>query len=265
MLIKTKFRIPDVFLGMMLAIALFVLGVLFASPYSGQPTQEDGGTKATQTNANRKPDKFSWNWFAEDPVGFFTLCLVAVGLFQVGLFYVQLHLIRKGLTPAQQAADAAKAASVHIPTVERAYVSGGAMRLMAKPEEFRCAINNYGKTPAFIGTVQMHISPIEGLKPTPHFLNDGEFKGYVLKPDTQSFISDVASFYNTTTKRSAVYGRIYYRDIFNKCHSAGFILEIRDDGLPALPGYPAYWEDRPECNLGPAAPEGYQSHKNATQ
>lgn len=47
-------------------------------------------------------------WTIRDASGFFTLCLVGIGLGQAYLFWWQLHLIREGLTDTQEAADAAK-------------------------------------------------------------------------------------------------------------------------------------------------------------
>jgi hypothetical protein len=51
-----------------------------------------------------------------------------------------------------------------------------------------------------------------------------------------------------------IYGRIWYRDIFKQCHSADFILRILGGGQTiAVANRDAYWEDRDERDLGPAA------------
>jgi hypothetical protein len=52
-------------------------------------------------------------------------------------------------------------AAQHIPRVERAYVSGGAAGVVDAPHDFGVTINNYGKTPAFIGTIWANIVPEE--------------------------------------------------------------------------------------------------------
>jgi hypothetical protein len=56
--------------------------------------------------------------------------------------------------------------------------------------------------------------------------------GYTLKPDTKDQQS-ITRMYDAPDTPSIIYGRIFYRDIFNACHSSGFALTIRDDGLPA--------------------------------
>src|SRR5262245_53016606 len=114
-----------------------------------------------------------------------------------------------------------RVAAEHIPNVERAYVSGGA-RWMDGATQLRITINNYGKTPAFVGTVI--IDTVEAGRPVPQkpvYAEKGVFAGYVVKPDVTLETS-------LTCKCPAdgrlVYGRIYYRDIFNKYHSIGFAL-----------------------------------------
>jgi hypothetical protein len=76
--------------------------------------------------------------------------------------------------------------------------------------------------------------------------------GYTLKPDTKDQQS-ITRMYDAPDTPSIIYGRIFYRDIFNTCHSSGFALTIRDDGLPAAEVPKGYWEDRDEPDLGPAA------------
>ena len=140
-------------------------------------------------------------------------------------------------------------AAEHIPRVERAYVSGGARWTDDNTTHLRVTINNYGKTPAFIGTVILQISESKTLPQEPVYSEVGEFLGYVLKPDITAP--------STITRPClpdgrVVYGRIYYRDIFKKCHSSGFALKALP-GMPAAQVPDAYWVDRDEPDLGPAA------------
>jgi hypothetical protein len=144
------------------------------------------------------------------------------------------------------------------PRVERAYISGGANfptrtlytgDIQADASRLVVTINNYGKTPAFIGTVA--VATCDKLEPK--FSGPWqrqEWKGYVLPAPTHDLLSDVDCNYE---KDKIIFGRIWYRDIFMKCHSCGFALYMRE-GLPAVPGHDAYWEDRDEPDLGPAAP-----------
>jgi hypothetical protein len=88
-------RIPELFLGCLLTVAVFAIGMIFL---------KEG------------------DWLTKDAAGFFTFALVIVGALQAALFFVQLKFIRESLGPAKEAAKAAQAAAEALPTVERAYV-----------------------------------------------------------------------------------------------------------------------------------------------
>ena len=107
MLVKLKFEFPDIFLGMLLAVAIFALGIGFES--SRHPTRE--GPTNSQAD-NKKQDEGYWsavgNWLTHDATGLFTGALVIVGGIQIAVFLRQLRLIRESLSPAVQAAEAAQ-------------------------------------------------------------------------------------------------------------------------------------------------------------
>lgn len=142
----------------------------------------------------------------------------------------------------------------HIPHVERAYVSGGAAGVDKSPEHFAVTVDNYGKTPAFIGTIWANIVAENELPDTPVYdpPDFGWFGGQMLKPGTSGHPT-VVRLWDTIEGR-VIYGRVWYRDIFKQCHSAGFILRILGPGQTiAVANRDAYWEDRDERDLGPAA------------
>ena len=119
---------------------------------------------------------------------------------------------------------------------------------------FAVTIDNYGKTPAFIGTIWAKIVPEDELPDTPVYdpPEFGWFGGQMLKPQTSGHPTVVRLW--DVVERRVIYGRIWYRDIFKQCHSAGFILRIRGPGQTiAVANRDAYWEDRAERDLGPAA------------
>ena len=145
-------------------------------------------------------------------------------------------------------------AAEHIPHVERAYVSGGATGVENLPEHFAVTADNYGKTPAFIGTIWANIVPENELPDTPVYDPPGLglFGGQMLKPGTSGHFTAVRLW--DLIEGRVIYGRIWYRDIFKQCHSAGFILRILGPGQTiAVGNRDAYWEDRDEPDLGPAA------------
>jgi hypothetical protein len=154
----------------------------------------------------------------------------------------------------RDAAIAAKAAAEHIPRVERAYVSGGAVGITNLPHHFMVTIDNYGKTPAFVGTIWANIAPENELPPIPVYERElAHFGGQMLKADTPGHPSGIVRLWDVVEGR-VIYGRIWYRDIFRECHSAGFILRILGPGQTvAVENRDEYWEDRPEPDLGPAA------------
>jgi hypothetical protein len=107
MLIKIRFRFPELFLGMLLAVALFALGVVFESSRH-QPSQEIPSAEGKEKNNSESEWSKLGNWLFNDATGIFTLGLVIVGGVQIAVFLRQLRLIRESLTPAKDAAFAAR-------------------------------------------------------------------------------------------------------------------------------------------------------------
>jgi hypothetical protein len=173
-----RFRIHDILLGAILGVAtlgmaLFAMGfVLGSSQYSGQPTQSQSPEK-TNGPESKNEQQEPWGQRAvTDPIAVFTLCLVIVGAFQVGLFYVQLKIIRESLADAKIAADAAtkaadaaqQSATATTASVKlagqtakrqlRAYVFVDSARFEPPPAPnspwyIRVTLRNFGQTPAY--------------------------------------------------------------------------------------------------------------------
>jgi hypothetical protein len=227
-----------------------LIGSWQSSPYSSQAAQKQSAKKTDERTEHNEP------WLTKDAAGFFTFWLVVVSVFQVGLFYVQLRLIKQSLTPAQEAAEAARDAAKHIPVVERAYIYGGANYQVTRVNngerlDLVLKINNFGKTPAFIGTVAATICSEDDID-RPITWQVEEWAGWVLPAPTPDLHTGVTLPF--VRYGDVIIGRIWYRDIFSDCHSSGFVLRLNPDGLPAV-GAKKHWEDRPEPNLGPAEPE----------
>jgi hypothetical protein len=139
----------------------------------------------------------------------------------------------------------------HLVISERAHVSGGANR--GETSDGRnvliITINNYGKTPAFIGNVAATICKKEELTNFPGW-KVNEWKGYVFGPGTNQ-LSDIM-FEDQLGK--VIVGRIWYRDIFQKYYSVGFALNT--DDLTAVGDHESYWEERRETNIRPEKARG---------
>jgi phosphate/sulfate permease len=168
MLIKLRFRIPEVLFGILLTVAIFATGAVFwSSPNSSTPTQTQSSTQAGERSTGNKQEIVWW----QDPVAVFTLGLVFIGLLQAGIFYGQMRLIRKSLGPAEKAADAANLNAQAVIDAERARlfvvikienITKGINDASRVPEasdpedrtayaiQLKYALKNYGKTPAII-------------------------------------------------------------------------------------------------------------------
>jgi hypothetical protein len=145
----------------------------------------------------------------------------------------------------------------HLAISERAHVSGGANRARRKDDGsdvLVVTINNYGKTPAFIGTVAATVCKKEELTNFPGWQVKA-WKGYVFGP-MPGQLSDIVFPYE---KDKVIAGRIWYRDIFRKCYSVGFVLNT--DDLTAVGDHDSYWEEREEKNIRPESFKGSPEHK----
>src|ERR1700730_16187968 len=106
-----RFRIPELFLGCFLTVAVFATGMLFAS--SGHVPQTAG-------------DAIGSNWFTKDAAGFFAGLQFLVLAIQAVLFFYQLRLIRESLDDAKvvslAASRQARVAEDTLNKIERPYL-----------------------------------------------------------------------------------------------------------------------------------------------
>lgn len=138
----------------------------------------------------------------------------------------------------------------HLAVSERAHVFGGTNHatLTDGRRLLVVTINNYGKTPASIGTVAATICAEGELDSFPGWeVSDWQghpfikkWKGYVFGT-VHSQLIDVAFPFEAG---KVIAGRIWYRDIFKKHYSVGFLLKT--DDLTAVGGRKTFWEEREE-------------------
>lgn len=113
------FRVPEILLGCLLTIAVFAAGMLFGEskqPFDPAQVIEKHVNSTERSNAARPAAELpGTSWLTKDAAGFFTFCLVVVGLGQALLFFSQLSYMRKGMEhtaiAAEAAADGAKAST----------------------------------------------------------------------------------------------------------------------------------------------------------
>lgn len=159
-----RFRVPEIFLGCFLTVAVLATGILF-QPFRSAQTVEKQET-ARQRHKAESPDAelTGSTWLTKDAAGFFTFWLVVVGFGQAILFFIQLRYMRKGMDDATRAAraaeDAAKAGMDQAKVAERALTElerpwvfvFGPKYATTDGEEFfvEYTVANYGKMPAII-------------------------------------------------------------------------------------------------------------------
>jgi hypothetical protein len=200
-------RIPEIFLGAMITIAVFAMGMAVQSsrPAPTQVTQVAAAEGADQHAAEGKKDEREGSyWINKDAAGFFTFLLFVVGILQAGLFVWQLYLIRISLHDAKIAADAsadaasassrqARVAEDTLAKIERPYLfifnvsRLEVERVHSVDQEtilrVSYSVANYGKIPAIIkhAAIGLHVSK-EPLAPNPLGMNHDLISGPILAP-----------------------------------------------------------------------------------
>ncbi|SHN69120.1 hypothetical protein [Bradyrhizobium erythrophlei] len=171
------FRVPEIFLGCFLTIAVFSMGMIFERgrqpPNPNQSIPKHEASSDSQKSQSPDAELTGSTWLTKDASGFFTFGLVLVGGVQVLMFFIQLKYMRRGMDDATVAARAssrsakatvaqARIARDSLEKVQRPYAFVfGAFRLETKQKnqftvpttilEYKVA--NYGQTPAVIKSV----------------------------------------------------------------------------------------------------------------
>lgn len=187
-----RFRIPEIFLGCFLTVAVFAIGMLFGQrPNTQQATYQVSSTSTKSESKEKKPESEpwgrGWSWLSKDAAGFFTFGLVLVGIGQVVLFFWQLRYMREGMGDARDAADAAKVAAeagkaqvAALISAERPFVfievtKNGVehqdSRFSALTPHFAYILTNCGRTPAILLELKEEAVVVEGLADAPAALN----------------------------------------------------------------------------------------------
>lgn len=140
---------------------------------------------------------------------------------------------------------------VHATHIERAYVFGGCggqtplvdpLTTLPVAMRVQATHGNYGKTPAFVERIfveQCHQLPPRPIYEHPFVVNDALLPGIMGRP-----INNV--FHTVSAADGPIYyGRIHYRDIFEKAHFSSFVYRFSANGQrhePMGDVDPAYWE-----------------------
>jgi hypothetical protein len=171
-----------------------------------------------------------------------------VFLLQLIAFFSQARYMRRSAVVMERQAAAAEQISrdqiEHSHQTERAYMSGGGVPARRNVEiystatgntriateltgDFELHINNHGKTPGELLQIAIEFCDADHL-PTNPVYNPQSFHDWI-GPGTQSRPMRWISIPKDRSA-TAVYGRIYYRDIFGRSHSSGFIQRLLANG-----------------------------------
>jgi hypothetical protein len=177
------------------------------------------------------------------------MCLVGVGLIQILVFYYQLHLFRRSLRTAENAANVAFAQANAIAAGERAYVkmSHNPPGIDIRPESgvfvISIEIKNHGRTPATVSDVVLEpmILPTQQALPTvPTYTRQGGSRicGFLVANEPMLWVEqyDITSEKMMSVKadESNLYliGHVDYIDQFGRRYRGGFARRY----VPTLDG-----------------------------
>jgi hypothetical protein len=244
-----KFRVPELFLGVLLAVAVFIMGMMFSR--AQQPVfligQSEQSVKLSQPAGEFNRSGSLTDWFTKDASGFFTFVLAIVGASQAVLFLFQLDLFRKSLAPAEAAAKAAQAAAEHIPAVERAYIflevgpigihrDGGKSYL-------ELVLRNFGQTPGSLKRIFGKFHLEEPTEAAPSFGVESlvwDAENVVLaKDDGQWRIAE--PLLSDNLQQHYFSGCVEYEDIFGRPHTSRLCVWLVPETGMSGPAGPLSW------------------------
>jgi hypothetical protein len=255
-----RFRVPEIFLGCFLTIAIFAAGMaVVRQEQPASPTQSEKKQEATgegQKAQNPDSELAGSTWLTKDAAGFFAFGLVVVGVGQAILFFFQLTYMRKGMDDATIAAIAAMESSdtakiqagvardtlrTMQDTAERqlrAYVGVSDSSIhgveTGAPEAI-VNFKNFGQTPAYDVRMWIHIwiteHPLtevlpeapEDLPKATSVLYPGSHLSFFM-PKEPPVPAEHIHLLGTAEGTIYVYGGITYRDAFDRRRTTKFRL-----------------------------------------
>lgn len=140
--------------------------------------------------------------------------------------------------------------------LERAYAwasprveSGNPIRQDSIPIALKFVIEaeNYGRTPAIVKEVRWQVCPLASIPETPDYATCNRAPSYLVLSPQQRWRTKARGQYRLDwTEPHAIYGRLYYEDVFRRPHSSGFLLRLKPDTREHFPieGYPkhTHWD-----------------------
>lgn len=248
MLIKLKFHVPEIFLGAMLAVAIFAMGALFSSSTSpSRDNKAKNGAENGRAQIEKRP------LLGEDKITDWLLVIFNFGLV---VSTILLWRVTKNAADATRvAADSAKESADAAVAAERArfYVvikTHNVFELISQLDRFpnsptmplsfepkiEYAFKNYGKTPGIILEVAHGLSTNVGPPDYPVYVGaDYIFSEHMIAADgeTEVLTFDGPIMFQTQADGPPLihgqsnfwfWGRFDYRDVFGRPQVHRFLL-----------------------------------------
>jgi hypothetical protein len=206
------------------------------------PEPAEAGSKETDGDRNEKAANDRKLVQYSRDLDILTAILALIGAIQIGVFAWQGFQLKRSVDLAERRDK----------ILERAYMSGGGVPERQKimgasgivvlgnlTGKFEFHINNHGKTPGELMQIAIEFCDRSEIPESPTY-HPEPFHDWI-GPNTQSRAMKRKEIPEGVT---AVYGRVYYRDIFKVDHSSGFIQSLEADGgslpLHAPDAYTSY-------------------------
>lgn len=257
-----RFRLPEIFLGCFLTVAVFAAGMLFQGrEQSARPAQAAGKHEFVRQGPiteSSDAELIGSTWLTKDAAGLFTFGLVVVGVGQAILFFFQLRYMRKGMDDATLAAKAAQTSAetakeqvaltkVGIIDLERAYLAVGPTQIIVDfvksdairvrgfhmptdPQELtaKLYIQNTGRTGATIKKIYGILTDSEPLGDTPFYppLPQQPTITDLSVPAGSASVLDPFEFKSDHIGQQFFWGYIEYTDIFKNLRTSRFCAHL---------------------------------------
>jgi hypothetical protein len=217
MSIKTKFRFPEIIFGMLLAVAIFAMGMVFESSRS---PQSDAQQTANNPSASivHAPDKIT-DWLL---VGLNLLLVVSTGL----------------LWSANN--RSAKISERALTQLERAYVvpEFDPVERAADVWHVQISLSNVGKSFAIIKDLSARFAEPDGLPVVrPESGYEDRATDTVLHVGKHNWNGLAAFEMPTKQEGQIIYGHILYEDIFERLWRNRFAYEVWSEQRPGQDFY----------------------------
>jgi hypothetical protein len=256
----SKFRIPEIALGALIATAAFAIGIVF---YSSRHPPQQSEQQSSAEHSAKKTDNISDAEKADDRIARYTLWLAVLTGGLVLMAGIQGYFLLRSDKTARTAADAAKlsaeaakASADMVPNVERAYVFIKTMiakRHAGHPHMVDIHFHNYGRTPANVAKLAACVRVLDHIPTDADIPGDqqpGQEIEIIIGADKPWVMDNLTCHEDVREPREGnelqqgkthiyCWGMLEYRDIFGKTNPTNFCrrLNMKDGKFYPVGGF----------------------------